>query len=381
MIKSSKSHVSYLDGLRGIACLVVILAHLQIFIIPAFSADGRYHDDIFKGTVFFWLNGNFPVCIFFVLSGYVLILNYLHHPHDQYLAKAVVKRYFRLTPLIFSSVLVSFLLLKHNQYYINQVINIVGFDSWLSPPNPRPKTIEAISQGLVSVFFRDSSLNLPLWTMKIEYWGSLFIFAFCALFFNTKRFVLIGSVGLILLALPLKYPVYYVSLFLYGAMLLKIPQNKHLAWLFWPGIFLGIQPADGTFVNGIVSYLAAYNITFAYPTVDKILHCLGACMLMTSVLNSDMLKKALSFRPIVWLGEISFGMYVFHMVVALSIGSLVYLYSRENMGAAWAAVFAAIATYALTIVMAMIAYKFIDRPSQRLANKIANWLIRPMKTE
>ena len=53
MMNSGKSHVGYLDGLRGFACLVVILAHLQIFIIPAFSADGRYHDDIFKETVFF----------------------------------------------------------------------------------------------------------------------------------------------------------------------------------------------------------------------------------------------------------------------------------------------------------------------------------------
>lgn len=376
---NKNGHVGYLDGLRGIACLAVVLSHMSIFIVPAFSKDGLFRWDVYKQIPLYWVNGDFAVCIFFILSGYVLIMNYMKHPHEQYLAKAATKRYFRLTPLAFASVIASYFFLRYGWYSIADVQSVVGLDAWHSTPD-KVHSNAAIRQGLIGIYLDDWSLNLPLWTLKIEFWGSLLIFAFCALFFNTERFFLVAGICIVLMILVFGGNAYYFSLFLIGAMLLKAPPNSKLSWLFIPGIFIGSQPESGTIATAITEFCVQHQINIK-TQVSIVLHCIGAVFLMISVLNGESLKKVLSARPVAWLGRISFAMYVFHHLVIMLGGSFFYLLTRDHLGHVWAAFIAVTVTFAATIVISMLAYRFIDRPSQKLANKMAGWVIRPVKTE
>lgn len=379
MMNKNISHVGYLDGLRGMACLSVVLSHMSIFIVPAFSKDGLFSWDVYKQILLYWVNGDFAVCIFFILSGYVLIMNYMKHPHEQYLAKAAMKRYFRLTPLAFTSVIASYVFLKYGWYSIADVQTVVGLDAWHSTPD-KVHSDAAIRQGLIGIYLDDWSLNSPLWTLKIEFWGSLLIFSFCALFFNTERFFLVAGISIAVMIVSFGGNVYYFSLFLLGAMLLKAPQNNKLSWLFIPGIFLGSQPESGVIATAITNFCVQNQINIK-TQVSIVLLCIGAILLMVSVLNNDLLKKMLSARPVAWLGRISFAMYVFHHLVIMLVGSFFYLLTRDHLGHIWAALIAVTVTFAVTIIVSMLAYRFIDRPSQKLANKIANWLIRPVKAE
>ncbi|WP_269850238.1 acyltransferase family protein [Methanosarcina horonobensis] len=71
--------ISYLDGLRGIAAVNVMIMHFFVALAPAmiYGSELPSHfgnlDHLFSTTPLGLIGaGNFSVCIFFVLSGYVL---------------------------------------------------------------------------------------------------------------------------------------------------------------------------------------------------------------------------------------------------------------------------------------------------------------------
>src|SRR4051794_16656837 len=102
----------YLDGLRGLAALIVVIDHLAISFFQA-ATDGsitRYHAQTAEKLVFatplhLLVSGNFSVCIFFVLSGFVLSAKFFR-THERSVAVASAwKRYLRLELPILGSVM------------------------------------------------------------------------------------------------------------------------------------------------------------------------------------------------------------------------------------------------------------------------------------
>ena len=69
--------ISYLDGLRGIACLVVVICHYTLaFSIPHPSRIGIF------------ANGECAVALFFLMSGLVLTISFARHPEQILLPAA-----------------------------------------------------------------------------------------------------------------------------------------------------------------------------------------------------------------------------------------------------------------------------------------------------
>jgi peptidoglycan/LPS O-acetylase OafA/YrhL len=106
------NRIPTLDGWRGIAILLVIVAHVQVFLLG----------HTFQGYA--WLNfGQHGVSIFFVLSGY-LITTLLLEEDKIDLKRFYLRRFFRLMPcawayLAFVGILAS---VRH--------VHIIGSDTW-----------------------------------------------------------------------------------------------------------------------------------------------------------------------------------------------------------------------------------------------------------
>ena len=91
------SKIAYLDGIRGIASLLVVLHHFFLaFYIAYFSFDPgasnlrgleiKYGQSVFSVLS----NGHFCVCVFFVLSGFVLSRKYFQTNDFQVIVGTVL---------------------------------------------------------------------------------------------------------------------------------------------------------------------------------------------------------------------------------------------------------------------------------------------------
>jgi len=77
------SRLQHLDGIRGIAAFAVFVCHfIQVFVphvyyLDAAQGHGLWEDEFATSPFNIIVNGNFAVCLFFVLSGFVLSHRFL----------------------------------------------------------------------------------------------------------------------------------------------------------------------------------------------------------------------------------------------------------------------------------------------------------------
>ena len=92
--------LKFLDGVRGLAALIVVIHHYILAFFPAmffgnskinhFAGEHEYSTSPLQ----LFYNGSFAVCIFFVLSGFVLSIKYLQTQDNKLLGEYALKRYF-----------------------------------------------------------------------------------------------------------------------------------------------------------------------------------------------------------------------------------------------------------------------------------------------
>lgn len=85
--------IAYLDGLRGMAALIVYLTHHAYYAheVPllhrAFGYNGQYYFATAPGFRLFFSGGALSVALFFVISGYVVSLSAMNSLHKNDLTK------------------------------------------------------------------------------------------------------------------------------------------------------------------------------------------------------------------------------------------------------------------------------------------------------
>jgi peptidoglycan/LPS O-acetylase OafA/YrhL len=110
--------------------------------------------------------------------------------------------------------------------------------------------------------------------------------------------------------------------------------------------------------------LTTWRIVLGYPAV-----ALGAVLLLLAVLR----EGAIPAKPLVYLGRISYGLYVFH-VLALRISDNIVPDQRASLARYGLRVFVALA---LTVTMAAISYRWLETPFLQLKQRFTYVLSRP----
>lgn len=327
MRQTPNHFIPYFDGLRGLAALVVFFGHMACSLYPALTSGDpdlsglSILPDLARTPFSLLTASNSAVCIFFVLSGYVMSM-VANRSGESFIAIST-RRYLRLAGPAVGSCILSAWLLKHHLYFNQSVAGLTG-SAWLKQwflfdGHYRVALIE----GLRGIFENpNSTYNSSLWTMYVELWGSLAIFSTYYLVKN-KSLRLVSFVLACLIAAKL-YNRYEFFCIFAGAISFNLHQLFKLQfWQGWMstacvliGIFLCSYPDFAPNGHGGI----IYNwIGTSYRATSY--HALGGVFIVHFMHQSTLFKNFFSSPLLLWLGKVSFALYLIHLPVICSLGS------------------------------------------------------------
>ena len=173
------SRFTYFDSLRGIAALIVVIGHFfpegQIKSLPIIN--------ILTDT-------KLSVCIFFILSGFVLTKNEELNISLTNLIFQCLARFVRLFIPVASISILVYLIYKTGLMYAGEISQMYQPFTVYQDIYKDEVTIDRLFNFifLESFFFYNNETTLipPVWTMRPELFGSIFIFIITWFFSLTK---------------------------------------------------------------------------------------------------------------------------------------------------------------------------------------------------
>jgi peptidoglycan/LPS O-acetylase OafA/YrhL len=393
--------LAYLDGLRGVAALIVVFSHYVLAFQPALymgTLEGppslAVAPAVARTPLLVAFSPQFGVAIFFVLSGIVLAASVSRKPAS--FTELAVRRWVRLSGPIALTTLPIWLWLATG-WHPDTALAKENHSQWLAmnftwvawQANDLPL---ALFQALVDVYARGHHWwNTALWTIRVELWGSLVLFAAylaMARWQARRRWRVALAVAAAALSWRSDYAGFAIgaALFeLHPGLFARIAARPLLAWgcgvpLLAAALLLGGAPY---YVTSWTPYVGAAT-WLARGTPDPILfmHRAGAALLVTVVLFWQPLQALLTTRLIAFLGRVSFMVYLCHVSLICTVASFLVLHLSPRVGYNAASALALPILLAVLMATASIATRWIDRPCIMLAyrlGRLASGWRRPLR--
>ena len=373
------AHIRALDGLRGLAALIVVISHCALAFFPylhsGVSADlnADWQIAVFNSPFLALYSGGFSISVFFVLSGYVLSRKYFANGDTSWIPEASAKRYLRLVIPTFCAVMLCYILSKLGAFPADRSGPAGSITTWAykSPMHLR----DALKEGLYgSILLGHSRFAYVLWTLQIEFFGSIALFSFFALFGQSRLCSLYAaSVISILLFAEVPNGIHYACFFV-GAYLHRWQSNAIRPFapvIFAIGLWLGgyhWQGASYVGVADLANRLQAAGVSLNWPLF---IPALGATFLTWASTFPGPITRMLSARPVWWLGQISFSLYLTHSFVLTSVGVAVFRFApvSDYQSLAW------LATSSVLFVSLLVAtpFAYFDRLAVRTSSRFSRW--------
>ena len=358
-----------LDGLRGIAALVVVLHHVyQIarpFIEPTVHAwaPGSLWWFISATPIKLLSAGSESVLVFFVLSGVVVPLPLLAKGAKAWFG-FFCARLVRLYVPVWASLVFAGVLIAITPHPASSVTP----GSWVERTNGTKASLGLLfsEAGLLRKSF---SSNSVLWSLTWEVIFSLALPVFLLLALLLRRFWLPASLVCVALTLVGKVidvdALLYVPVFFLGTLVavnldaLRSWAGRRRAsqgWLGW--VVLGIS-----LLSIVTSWMLRPVLPAGTLASDALgsLTPLGAAGLVLCAIVFRPVREGLSSRAPRWLGKVSFSLYLTHLPILVA---LVYLFGDRNWG------LVALVGIPVSLAVAYFFYRFVEAPSHRLAKRI-----------
>ena len=372
---------AYLDIIRGLACMQVLLLHIVEAFFPALATE-KISDFTLGGLVhgsplYLIYDGYTGVFVFFLLSGYVLTPSF-----DKMIApyKLFIARWGRLVVPAFSacafSLLIKWLLSDIDpSVKAAQVSGSLFLQDWWQPVLDwrvflKDSLINSVFIGyaetsaLLSDRYLDSiatAFVAPLWTLSVELHGSILVLL---LVYFRKRSPFFYGICLVLV-LSLVIRTYYV-LFIIGHLLAVAKaeewgQDKPTGAIIYllAGSILCVMGEVRTF--SLFESVCEADLPFALDCSGHTQKMVGSVVLFYGLMISNRMPLILRGPVLEWLGTHSFPIYLAHWPVLCGLGSLslVLTISLLPGSPVLACLVAACVTLIVTMLSAMV-FRRID---------------------
>lgn len=118
------------------------------------------------------------------------------------------------------------------------------------------------------------------------------------------------------------------------------------------------------------------------PALSIVLDHVAALGFVVCAVWFTTVAKDLCTRPLMWLGERSFALYVIHAPVLASLGQWSFVWATKiGLSLELARGMAAIVTVISSLGVADFLFKHVDRPGMDVANNFGRWLMQKMRQE
>lgn len=376
----NNNRIEYLDSLRGIAALSVVIFHCMISFVIFHSANynSEYQNSFIKFITesplkILW-NGTEAVLLFFVLSGFVLSISYLNGKANRYnvfLAKRFARIYIPYFIVMLISVILSMIFLEFN--------NLEGMSSTFNNRWNHPITLEAILAYVFMINYDTANVNGVVWTLFHEMRISI-VFPLLMLVIIKYNFIkslminaiivvgswlLLGVIGLYTSGLPsflandFRATAFYVVFFVLGATLCKY-RLEVSSYIY------KMKPSSKFLLFSLsIILISARWILDTMPIFSTYTHQLvvgiGIILLFAVVLSSELSQKILMNKFLLWLGKISFSLYLTHILVLMT---LAILFGKDLI---WL-------TPIVSLPIAALTYKYVEGPAIKIGKRWTNIL-------
>ena len=409
-----------LDALRGVAAVIVLVHHVSMT-APSISAAYSSSANVAVFSPAWWVTlsplkilfaGPEFVLVFFVLSGFVLVLSPLRRlpwarrpapapepapapdtaparsaaaegpaaasPEPDRVATAVEapttgydwlayypRRIVRLAIPVFVSVGLAALWIL----IVPRTVNGDG-GAWMAKQGSPDLGIgNLLREASIVGFTGRPDVNPPLWSLAWEMWFSLLLPVGVILAVATRRWTL-AWVAVVLATSTTGYllgiePLMYLPAFGLGALLAAnhgslLARTTRLARRRGGTLVCAALTALGP-VLLIGYWLLRPVLTEPWNDVALALRVPGAALIVASVALWPPVQRMLSGRLLAWLGTISFSLYLVHFPVVVTFGQL---FGPEHW---W---WGALISVPLSLLLAALMYRWVERPTQTLAIRV-----------
>jgi len=345
-------------GLRGVAALVVFMAHLGSEKMINLGINPAYFQ------IFYW--PDFAVDLFFILSGF--ILNWVYIGTEQksiHWGRYLKARCARILPLYYLTLavfvppyLAAFkfggLLCNHGEYFKRLLANLTLVSGFIVTPS------------------WNWTINGPAWSISIEFFAYLTVFPMLVWFlhrFGKKSapwMLVIAVVGLFLCYVNISHEIMgwhwrglargiFGFLMGFSLCMLFLNQKRHVMPIGLVNI--GALCAIGLALLHLIPFL---TILFALPFL---VYC--------TAFDKGLVCMILKAKPLQWLGERSYSMYLWHtpLMYVFFIPRVAKIDGMIKFSQAWMGWVNMSLVVLSVFIISELSYRYFERPVRNLVRK------------
>ena len=348
-----KHEIKALTGLRGIAAFYVMIYHyMKGYFISYYENGQNFFVGLLKNIV---IQGYLAVDLFFMLSAFVLCLRYndtfQNKIQTQDYKNFMRKRFNRIYPVYFISIIAIIIIFREFKVYHFIIESL-------------------FLQAYTDVMFDNH--NVSTWSLSIE-WTIYLIFPFLIYIF--RKMGIIIHILCVLLALIILYFIQYLPKPVIDLrhFVLKFRESNETL-----NVHLGIL----ALMRGMIAYYFGYlvynyhkyiqsKILFVLSIfslalilifdLNDVLFFIPAIIFFASLIKENLVSKILKYKPIHYLGEISYSLYLFHFIIlnAMREYSDFIIFKKDSFNFYMMAI-------ACSLLFAAFSYEFFEKKLSKL---------------
>ncbi|MDP4177153.1 MAG: acyltransferase [Bacillota bacterium] len=382
--KAINKRIEWLDGIKGIACILIFFHHFFLAFYPAIyygeagvSHLHGYDVKLAQSPLSVVLNGNFMVALFCIISSMVISMQVMSlEDNKDKLSEIILKRYLRLMLPVLPIGIVVYFMLKY-RVFTNLNAVIYTHSIWLSSYYTAAISFkQALKDIFIQIwFYGDSSLSTAFWMLSQLFYGSFLTIILSVISWKANKHIWLIYIAVFFFFFDKQN---FMMAFVLGVLLAWIYKNRTHGFQIYIGFICLIA---GIFLGGYPSGVTPTNIYWFLRFESYVVwHILGAFLTVYGIWNLNLLHRFMSLRLFHVLGKICYSVYLIHIPVLFSLSTYIFLFFYRQGLAYWESVIISLILSTIAIIeLAYLYNKYIERICEVAQKKILNFFIEGNK--